>query len=84
MTGVSFANYIRKSLEEPAAQIVDGFPNQMQNFRGRITQHEIDCLIAYMGSPKLTDKPAPQAPEEPAGAPGATGPQTPPTTPGAK
>ncbi len=65
MTGVSFANYTSDSVYDPAKKIVAGYPNQMQSMRGRLSQEELDCLIAYMASPKLTDRPAPQLSEDP-------------------
>lgn len=66
MTGTAFANYIRESVYEPAKKIVAGYPNQMQNFTGRLSEEELRCLTAYMSSAKLTDKPAPLTAEEPA------------------
>jgi cytochrome c oxidase subunit 2 len=65
-TGTSFANYVRKSVFDPGFQIVEGYSNQMQNFTGRLNEDELRCLIAYLSSPKLTDKAAPQGAETPA------------------
>lgn len=56
MTGVNFDNYIRESVFAPAKRIVAGFPNQMQSYQGKITEEELSYLIAYMKSPKLSDK----------------------------
>jgi cytochrome c oxidase subunit 2 len=45
-------NYIRKSIEEPQADIVAGFPPQMPSFKGQIKDKGIDGLIAYIKSLK--------------------------------
>lgn len=45
-------NYIRKSIEEPNADIVAGFSPQMPSFRGQIKDKGIDGLIAYIKSLK--------------------------------
>lgn len=63
MSGVEFDNYIRKSVYEPAAQLVKGYPNQMQSYQGRINDKELNAIIAYMKSlsskaPKDTGAPA--------------------------
>jgi cytochrome c oxidase subunit 2 len=50
MTGVDFANYVRRSVFEPAAQIVQGFPNQMQSYQGRMTEKELAAIIAFQSS----------------------------------
>src|SRR5262249_43996242 len=48
MTGTAFANYVRKSATEPAAQIVKGYPNQMTSYQGKINDDELNNIIAYM------------------------------------
>jgi cytochrome c oxidase subunit 2 len=62
------ADYVRKSILTPAADIVKGYPNQM-TFQ-KVTQDEIDCLIAYMQS--ISDKGGAPAPGQ-SGASGASG-----------
>lgn len=49
-TVVADENYIRESVYNPAAKIVAGFPNSMASQQGRVSQEELDCLIAYMKS----------------------------------
>jgi cytochrome c oxidase subunit II len=64
MTGTGFANYIRESVYEPAKKIVQGYPNQMQSYQGRVNDRELEGLIAYMRS--LSDRaPKGDAPAEP-------------------
>jgi cytochrome c oxidase subunit 2 len=41
-------NYIRKSLMEPQADIVQGFPPQMPSFKGQLSDKKIDGLIAFI------------------------------------
>jgi len=45
-------NYIRHSILEPQADIVQGFPPQMPSFKGQIKDKGIDGLIAYIKSLK--------------------------------
>lgn len=40
-------NYVRESILEPAAHIVDGYPNQMVSYQGRLTDREIRAIITY-------------------------------------
>ncbi len=56
-----FANYVRESILTPSAKIVQGYPNQM-TFQ-KVTNEEINDIIAYIES--LSDKkpPAQPAPE---------------------
>ena len=42
------ANYIRESVYEPGKQLVQGYPNQMQSYQGKINDKELNALIAYM------------------------------------
>lgn len=44
------ANYIRESIYEPGAKIVQGYTNQMQTYLGKINEQELEALIAYMKS----------------------------------
>ncbi len=60
-TGATFAEYFKTSVFNPGAKIVQGYPNQMQSYLGRLSDEEMRCLIAYMSSPLLTDRPAPQS-----------------------
>jgi cytochrome c oxidase subunit II len=59
MTGTEFANYARKSIYTPAEKIVQGYPNQMQSYQGRLNEKELAALIAFQSSNLLTDRPAP-------------------------
>lgn len=43
-------NYIRESIMVPAAKIVAGFPPAMPAFQGRLSDEEINNLIAYIKS----------------------------------
>lgn len=43
-------NYIRQSVLDPASQLVDGYPNQMVTYQGRLTDREIRSIGAYMKS----------------------------------
>lgn len=54
-------NYIRESLLNPKAKIVDGYSNQMPPFEGRLDDAQIGALIAFMKSVDGS-KPAEAAP----------------------
>lgn len=41
-------NYVRESILNPGAKIVEGFSNIMTPYQGRIKDREIDMLIEYM------------------------------------
>ena len=43
-------NYIRESIYEPSAKIVQGYasPSVMPTFKGTIKDTDIDAIIAYM------------------------------------
>jgi cytochrome c oxidase subunit 2 len=43
-------NYIRESILEPAARVVNGFEPVMPTYQGRLRDKEIDALIAYIKS----------------------------------
>ena len=45
-------NYIRESILNPAAQIVEGFPNQMTPFAGLLQEEELTALVEYIKSLK--------------------------------
>jgi mono/diheme cytochrome c family protein len=46
--GKSAEQYIRESLEDPGAFVVEGFPNAMPSFKGRLTDEQIQALIDYV------------------------------------
>ena len=68
ISGLSATEYVRQSILDPNAFVVEGFPpNTMpQNFRDEVTDAELDDLIAYLFS--LADRvdipEQPTAPEE--------------------
>ena len=41
-------NYIRESILNPNAKIVEGYPPVMPSFKGQLKDEQIDALIAYM------------------------------------
>lgn len=43
-------NYLKRSIEDPDAQIVAGFPKAMQPFAGLLTEQEIQDLISFIKS----------------------------------
>ncbi len=43
-------NYVRRSVLEPMADIVQGYPPQMPSFKGQISDKKLDGLIAYIKS----------------------------------
>lgn len=43
-------NYIRESILDPNAKVVDGFQPLMPSFRGRVTEEELLDLVAYIKS----------------------------------
>lgn len=43
-------NYIRESILNPGAKIVQGYPNQMTSYQGKIKDEEINAIIWYMRS----------------------------------
>ncbi len=45
-------NYIRESIEKPAAKIVKGFNPIMPTFKGLVSESEMNALIAYIKSLK--------------------------------
>jgi cytochrome c oxidase subunit 2 len=45
-------NYIRESILEPSAKIVQGYQDQMPSFKGVIRDEEISAIIAYIKSLK--------------------------------
>ncbi|MFN0132637.1 MAG: cytochrome c oxidase subunit II transmembrane domain-containing protein [Phycisphaerales bacterium] len=71
-TGLTFDNYIRDSVKLPAKKIVATFTNQMQSYEGKITEEELSYILAFMKSPKLTDRAPAESAPAPEAAPGAT------------
>lgn len=57
-SGVVDENYIRESILVPDARIVQGYPNQMVSYQGRLTDREIRAITVYIQS--LSEKPADQ------------------------
>lgn len=50
-SAVADANYIRASIMDPNSQIVEGYaPNQMPTYAGRLEEHELNMIIAYIES----------------------------------
>ena len=45
-------NYLRESILEPSAKIVQGYPDQMTTFKGYIKDEEISAIIEYIKSLK--------------------------------
>ena len=45
-------NYIRESLMEPNAKVVQGYPPVMMTYKGRITEEEMNAVIEYIRSLK--------------------------------
>jgi len=45
-------NYIRESILDPQAKIVNGYPPTMPAFRGQITDQEVDEIVAFIKSLK--------------------------------
>jgi cytochrome c oxidase subunit II len=45
-------NYLRKSITDPASQVVEGYNAVMPTFRGQINEIEMNSLIAYIKSLK--------------------------------
>lgn len=45
-------NYIRESIELPAAKVVKGFPPSMPTFKGLLSEEEMNAVIAYIKSLK--------------------------------
>lgn len=47
-------NYIKNSIEYPESQIVEGFTNQMNSFKGKLSQDDINAIVQYL---KYLDNP---------------------------
>jgi mono/diheme cytochrome c family protein len=46
--GKSAEEYVRESIEDPSAFIVQGFPNAMPAFKGRLTDEQVQALVDYL------------------------------------
>jgi mono/diheme cytochrome c family protein len=46
--GKSAEQYIRESLEDPGAFLVQGYGNLMPSFKGRLTDQQIQALVDYL------------------------------------
>lgn len=42
--------YFKRSLMDPQAEIVDGYPRTMPNFKGKITDEDVDLLVVFVKS----------------------------------
>jgi cytochrome c oxidase subunit 2 len=47
---VADEEYLRESIVDPSAKIVEGFRDQMPTFKGQLSDRQIDALIAYIKS----------------------------------
>jgi cytochrome c oxidase subunit 2 len=68
-------NYIRNSILNPAAQVVEGYQPIMPTFKGQVTEEQLNSLVAYIKSlspnaaaAATAAKPAMAAPATPAAA----------------
>lgn len=41
-------NYIRESILEPGAKVVDGYPNVMNTYQGQLNDEQINAIIEYI------------------------------------
>ena len=48
VAGLSAEDYIRQSVEEPEAFVLEGYDNVMQPLRGMMTDEEFDILVEYL------------------------------------
>jgi cytochrome c oxidase subunit 2 len=71
---VADVNYIRESILDPQAKIVEGYPNIMPTFQGQLTEMQLIQLLAYIRSLS-------QVPGTPGSAGAAPPPQNQPATP---
>jgi cytochrome c oxidase subunit 2 len=49
-TAVMDAAYVRATLEDPKRAVVDGYAPVMPPYKGRLTDAEVDALVAYVES----------------------------------
>ena len=43
-------NYVRESLMEPQAKLVNGFPPSMPTFKGQLKDAEISAIVSFLKS----------------------------------
>jgi len=53
-TGVADENYIRQSILEPKALVVEGYQPVMPSYKGQLSDDDIDSIIAYLKSLSAT------------------------------
>ena len=46
--GKSAEEYVRESIEDPGAFLVEGFPNAMPSFKGRLADEQVQALVEYL------------------------------------
>jgi len=46
--GKSAEEYVRESIEDPSAFIVEGYSNVMPEFKGKLTDEQINALVEYL------------------------------------
>jgi mono/diheme cytochrome c family protein len=46
--GKSAEEYVREAIEDPGAFVVQGFPNAMPAFQGRLTDEQLQALVDYL------------------------------------
>jgi cytochrome c oxidase subunit II len=73
-TVVADENYVRESILDPGAKIVNGFKPVMPTFQGLVSEEQLNALVAYVKS-LSTAKPSESASKASAGAPQAKGSQ---------
>ncbi|HEX4178753.1 MAG TPA: cytochrome c, partial [Rhizomicrobium sp.] len=49
-TVVADEDYLRRSIIDPGAQIVAGYPNIMPSYRGQITAEQLNAFVEYIKS----------------------------------
>jgi cytochrome c oxidase subunit 2 len=59
---VADEDYVRESIYDPGAKVVDGFDNVMPSFKGTFTDKDVDAMIAYLKSISAHYKAPPVAP----------------------
>jgi len=70
-TYVADENYLRRSILEPAADIVQGYANVMPSYEGQVTDEQIDAIIAFIRTlddvaaiPEVEEEPVDDTPRE--------------------
>ncbi|MBX3182666.1 MAG: cytochrome c oxidase subunit II [Polyangiaceae bacterium] len=51
-TAVVDENYLRESIEDPQAKIVDGFPASMPTYKGKLSNNRLRALVEFIKSQK--------------------------------